>query len=279
MLQLLYIPELLVSIEARTSLGSRTRQITMTDNLGTGKHLMKDCQQVRQPFGLSRCACVARQSVLVKSTLIADANRAMVVRNGMSADLQQHAMLCHRTVASDIEVIANLAELTRTMVTEQLLHSVVLVAPCSRAVQHQILNVVGRHQISSSHNNNNFDVNLKGYRVNTNGHELFMNFSEIYNYFLLLYGSLIINDNSWLIHGNSCSKTQVLNSTNTRAYSECSHRCNDSLHNRINDLHPCDLTLFVLVHNNLNLKIKHTFSTQITVAPQERPRYYPSPSF
>ena len=29
-------------VEAGTGLGSRTRQISMTDNLGIGKHLMKD---------------------------------------------------------------------------------------------------------------------------------------------------------------------------------------------------------------------------------------------
>ena len=66
MSELFYIPEQLMRVEAGTGLGSRTRQITMTDNLGTGKHLMKDGQQVRQPFGLSRCACIARQSVFVQ---------------------------------------------------------------------------------------------------------------------------------------------------------------------------------------------------------------------
>ena len=108
----------------------------MTDNLGTGKHLMKDRQQVSQPLRLSWRTGVARQSVLVQSTLIADTDGTMVVRHGMSTDLQQHPMLRHRTVATDIEMIPNLAELSCAMVTEQLLHSVVLVAPCSRAVQH-----------------------------------------------------------------------------------------------------------------------------------------------
>ena len=74
MLELLYIPEQLMRIEAGTGLWSRTRQITMTDNLGNGKHLMKDCQQVRQPFGLSRSTGVARQSVIVQPTLITDAD-------------------------------------------------------------------------------------------------------------------------------------------------------------------------------------------------------------
>ena len=51
-------------VEAGTGLRSRTRQITMTNNPGTGEHLMKDGQQIRQPFSLSWRTGVARQSVL-----------------------------------------------------------------------------------------------------------------------------------------------------------------------------------------------------------------------
>lgn len=98
MSELLYIPEHLMRIEAGTGLGSRTRQITMTDNLGTGKHLMKDGQQVRQPFSLGRRTGVARQSVLVQPTLIAYAYGTMVVLHGVSPYFQQHAVLRHRTV-------------------------------------------------------------------------------------------------------------------------------------------------------------------------------------
>lgn len=94
-------------VEAGTGLRRRTRKITMTDNLGTGKHLMKDDLQVSQPFGLGRCACVARQPVLVQCSLVANADGTMVVWYGVSPYFQQHAMLCHRTVASDIEVIAD----------------------------------------------------------------------------------------------------------------------------------------------------------------------------
>ena len=103
-------------VEARAGLGSRTRQISMTDNLGIGKHLMKDSQQVRQPFGLGRRTGVARQSVLVQPTLVADAYGTMVVRHGVSPHFQQHPVLRHRTVATDIEVIPNFAELTRTKI-------------------------------------------------------------------------------------------------------------------------------------------------------------------
>lgn len=125
-----------MSVEAGTGLGSRTRQITMTDNLSIGEHLMKDGQQVCQPFGLSRGTGVALQSVLIQPTLVADADGTMVVRHSVSTDLQQHPMLRLGAVTADIEMIPYLAELACAMVTEQLLHRVVLVAPCSRAVQH-----------------------------------------------------------------------------------------------------------------------------------------------
>lgn len=114
--ELLYIPEHLMRVEARTSLGRSPRQITMADNLGTGKHLMKDRQQVSQALCLSRRAGVARQSVLVQSTVVADTDGTVVVRHGVSPYFQQHAVLCHRTVTTDIEVISNLAEITRTKI-------------------------------------------------------------------------------------------------------------------------------------------------------------------
>ena len=116
MSEFLYIPEHLMRVEAGTGLGRRTRQITMTDNLGIGKHLMKDGQQVRQPFGLGRRTGVTRQSVLVQSSLVADADGTMVVRHGVSPHFQQHAVLRHRTVTADVEVIPNLAELMRTKI-------------------------------------------------------------------------------------------------------------------------------------------------------------------
>lgn len=53
MSELLYIPEHLMRVEAGTGLRRRTRQITMTNNLGTRKHLMKNGQQIRQSFGLN----------------------------------------------------------------------------------------------------------------------------------------------------------------------------------------------------------------------------------
>ena len=63
MSELIYIPEHFVSVEAGAGLGSRTRQIPMTDNLGIRKHLIKDGQQVGEPLCLSRSSRVARQSV------------------------------------------------------------------------------------------------------------------------------------------------------------------------------------------------------------------------
>ena len=105
-----------MSVEAGTGLGSRTRQIAMTDNLGIGEHLMKDGQQVSQPFGLGNRTGFARQSVLIQPTLVADADGTVVVRHGVSPHFQQYAVLRHRTVVTDIEVMPDLAELTCTKI-------------------------------------------------------------------------------------------------------------------------------------------------------------------
>lgn len=105
-----------MGVAAGTGLGRRTWQITMTDNLSIGEHLMKDGQQVCQPFGWGNRTGVARQSVLIQPTLVADADGTVVVRHGMSTYLQQHPMLRHRTVATNVEVIPDLAELTRTKI-------------------------------------------------------------------------------------------------------------------------------------------------------------------
>lgn len=116
MSELIYIPEHFVSVEAGAGLGSRTRQIPMTDNLGIRKHLIKDGQQVGEPLCLSGRASVAWQSVLLQPALVADADGTVVVRHGVSPHFQQYAVLRHRTVVTDIEVIPDLAEPTRTKI-------------------------------------------------------------------------------------------------------------------------------------------------------------------
>lgn len=87
MLQLLYIPKLLMRIEARASLGISTRKITMTDNSRLGEELMENRQQIGEPFRLLGGTSVTRQSVLVKSTIIAYAYRIVVVMDGISSVL------------------------------------------------------------------------------------------------------------------------------------------------------------------------------------------------
>lgn len=111
MLGLLYIPEHLMGVETRTSLGRSRRQITMADDLGTGKHFMKDRQQIGQTLCLSRRAGVVRQSVLVQPALVADAYRAMVVRHGSRPQAACGAASSYRHdgYRSDIQSCGNYA--------------------------------------------------------------------------------------------------------------------------------------------------------------------------
>lgn len=56
----------------------------MTNNLRIWKEFVENGQQVGKFLRLLGGTSVTWQSVLVKSTLVADADRAMIVRNGMS---------------------------------------------------------------------------------------------------------------------------------------------------------------------------------------------------
>ena len=87
MSELFYIPEQLMRVKAGTGLGSRTRQITMTDNSRLREELMENREKVGKPFHLLGGECVTRQSVLVKSTIIAYAYRIVVVMDGISSVL------------------------------------------------------------------------------------------------------------------------------------------------------------------------------------------------
>ena len=65
----------------------------------------------------------------------------------MSTNFQQLAVLRHRAILSDVEVIADIIKTTCLMVTAQLFHTIVLIATGSRAMQHEKSHRVGRHHV------------------------------------------------------------------------------------------------------------------------------------
>ena len=140
------------SIQTRTLLWSSPRQVPMAHNLRFRKENLQIPEKIDESrFLLSRHG-VARLALLIEPSLIADADRASIIRSGMSPHLQQLTMLRHRSILSDVEMIADVIKPTSLMVTSQLFHTIVLIASGSRAMQNQIFNVASRHILTLSHN-------------------------------------------------------------------------------------------------------------------------------
>ena len=140
------------SIQTRTLFGSSPRQIPMPYNLRFRKENLQISEKIHESRFLLSCHGIARLAMLIQPTLVADTNRASIIRSGMSPNLQQHPMLRHRPILPDIEVISDIIKATGLMVTSQLFHTIVLIASASRAMQHQILDIFSRHILTLSHN-------------------------------------------------------------------------------------------------------------------------------
>ena len=139
-------------IQTRTLLWSSPRQIPMPHNLRFRKENLQIPEKINESRFLLSGHGVARLALLIESSLIADADRASIIRSGMSTNLQQHPVLRHRSIFTDVEVVADVIKPTSLMVASQLFYTIVLIASASRAMQNQIFNVVSRHILTLSHN-------------------------------------------------------------------------------------------------------------------------------
>ena len=107
------------STQARTLFGSSPRQVPMPHNLRFRKENLQIPEKIHESLFLLNRHGVARVAFLIQTSLIADTDRASIIRSGMSTNLQQHPMLRHRSILSDIEVIADVIKPTRLMVASQ----------------------------------------------------------------------------------------------------------------------------------------------------------------
>ena len=140
------------SIQARTLFGSCPGQIPVSYDLRFRKENLQIPEKIHESLFLLNRHGVARVAFLIQTSLIADADRTSIIRSGMSPYLQQLTMLCHRSILSDVEVVADVIKPTSLMVASQQFHTIVLIASASRAMQNQIFNVVSRHILTMSHN-------------------------------------------------------------------------------------------------------------------------------
>lgn len=134
-----------MSIQARTFLRRSARQVPMPHNLRFREQLMKTSQYINDSFRLLRRTSIAWFTMFIQTTLIADADRTTVIRSRMCPHFEQKAMLRHGPILSDIKVVSDVIEATTLMAPSQLFHTIVLIASCSRAMQHQESHGVGRH--------------------------------------------------------------------------------------------------------------------------------------
>ena len=82
----------------------------MTENLSLRVLRLQSYQQFQQRKLLCFCPCVGRLSVFVQATLVADAERMLVIALGVSTDELFMACLIYRSVASDVVVVARETE-------------------------------------------------------------------------------------------------------------------------------------------------------------------------
>ena len=149
---LAYPAELLSCIQARTVLGSITRQVSVTHYLRFREQPMQGAEQIRHRSLLLCCHRVAGKALLVQSALIADTYAAFVEGRTVRASLQWQAVLRLRAIPANVEVVPHIPQVHCLVVPLEHLRRIVLVAPRTRAVQHQKPHVLYGHQINISHN-------------------------------------------------------------------------------------------------------------------------------
>mgnify|MGYP004418308907 CR=1 FL=1 len=199
------------SIQARTLFGSSPWQIPMPHDLRFRKENLQISEKIHESRFLFSSHGIARLALLIKSPFIADADRTSIIRSGMRPHLQQHPMLRHRPILPDIEVITDIIKPARLMVASQLFHTIVLIASCSRAMQHQKSDRVGRHHVLAVLHFGEEQA-LRAHLLPTNVHR-------------------------------KCIFSHKINSTLkikhwARAYPQCRERCNQRLYDGIHDLSP-----------------------------------------
>ena len=119
----------------------------MAQNLRFRKENLQIPEKIHESRFLLSGHGVERLALLIEPSLLADADRASIIRSGMSPHIQQLTVMRHRTTLTDVEVVAHVINPTSIMVTAQLLHTIVLIASASRAMQYQKSHRVGRHHV------------------------------------------------------------------------------------------------------------------------------------
>ena len=124
-----------LGIKARTLLLD-TRQISVAQDGGIRIILSQRIQQLLQRNLLRLGARIRRMTILVQTTLVANANAMLVVVTGMRTHLVLMAARIQSAVLGDVIVVTNLCEATSLVARLQILNAEVLVHTGSAAVHY-----------------------------------------------------------------------------------------------------------------------------------------------
>lgn len=113
------------------------------------EELHKPHEQQQQLILLLASASVSIVPLLIQTALIAHTYGTAVERPAVRPHLQQLTMLRHLTVAADVVMVADGAELASLVVAQQLAHIIVDVAASARAVNNDIAHtLLGVHHVA-----------------------------------------------------------------------------------------------------------------------------------
>ena len=126
---------LAAGIEAGTGLGLGAGQVAVAGDAGRREEGVQTDEELLQGLALLGGAGVGRVTLGIEAAFVTEADAATVVGTAMGPDLQQTAMTGDGAIPTDVEVIADGAETTGTMVAQQLLYRVGTVGTGGAAVK------------------------------------------------------------------------------------------------------------------------------------------------
>lgn len=128
-----------LGIKARTLL-LHTRQIAVAQDGGIRIILSQRIQQLLKRNLLRLSTRIRRMTILVQTTLVADANAMQVVVTGMRTHLVLMTARIQSAVLGDVIVVTNLCEATSLVARLQILNAEVLVHTGSAAMHYNQIN-------------------------------------------------------------------------------------------------------------------------------------------
>ena len=115
-------------------------EVAVAEDAGFGMGFLQTAEQAQQGAFLAGCAGVGGVAVLVEASFVADAERMLVVAQGVGTDQLFVSRLVGLAVAGDVVVVARESEAIR-VTADECCHGKASVTARGRAVNHNQINV------------------------------------------------------------------------------------------------------------------------------------------